>query len=53
MTTENKDRAIAAGVTFIALLILLLFLFKGGMSFQRMELAEASTPEMMLPEDEE
>ncbi len=53
MTTENKDRAIAAGVTFIALLILLLFLFKGGMSFQRMELAEVSTPEMMLPEDEE
>lgn len=53
MTTENKDRAIAAGITFIALLILILFLFKGGMSFQRIELAEASTPEIMLPEDEE
>ncbi|MDE5807190.1 MAG: hypothetical protein K2H76_03675 [Muribaculaceae bacterium] len=54
MTTENKDRAIAAGVTFIAVLLILLFLFTGGMDFQRIELAEASTPEMMLdPEEEE
>ena len=54
VTTENKDRAIAAGVTFIAVLLILLFLFTGGMDFQRIELAEASTPEMMLdPEDEE
>lgn len=53
MTTENKDRAIAAAVTFIVLLLLLLFLFLGGMSYQRMELAEASSPEMMIPEEEE
>ena len=53
VTTEIKDRAIAAGVTFVAVLLIILFLFTGGMDFQRVELAEASTPEIMLPEDEE
>lgn len=53
MTTENKDRAIAAGVTFIAVLLILLFLFTGRMSLQRAELAEASTPELMLDDEDE
>ncbi|MDE6297092.1 MAG: hypothetical protein K2L89_04525, partial [Muribaculaceae bacterium] len=50
---SNKDRLIAAGVTFIAVLIILLFLFTGGMSYQRAELAEVSTPELMSNDEEE
>lgn len=49
---EYKDRIIAAGITFLAVLIILLLLFTGGMSYQRAELARESTPELM-PEPEE
>lgn len=50
----NKDRMIAAAVTFIAVLLILLLLFTGGMEYRRAELAKDSTPELMLdPEEEE
>ena len=47
-----KDRVIAAAVTFAAAILILLFLFLGGMSVERRELAQASVPELM-PEEEE
>lgn len=50
---NNKDRLIAAGVTFLAALIILLFLFTGGLHYQRAQLAEASVPELMEPDDDE
>ncbi len=52
MKKEDKDRAIAAGLTFFVALALLLVLFFGGMTFDRQFLAESSTPEL-LPEEEE
>lgn len=50
---EKKDKAIAAGITFMAVLLILLILFWGGMSYQRVQLAEASIPELMIDEEEE
>ena len=50
---EDKDRAIAAALTFLVTLLLLLVLFFGGISFDRPQLAESSTPELMPPEEEE
>lgn len=50
---SNKDRLIAAGITFIAVLIILLFLFWGGMTSQRVQLAEASIPELMTDDEDE
>ncbi len=52
MKREDKDRAIAAGLTFFVALILLLVLFFGGISFDRQMLAESSTPELMPVEEE-
>lgn len=48
----NKDSAIAAAVTFIVALALLLFLYFGGMRFDRALLAASSQPEVMDPEEE-
>lgn len=53
MSQEKKtDSIIAAAVTFVVALLLLLFLFTGGMTFDRAQLASASTPEL-TPEPEE
>lgn len=52
MKREDKDRAIAAGLTFFVALILLLVLFFGGISYDRQLLAESSTPELMPVEEE-
>lgn len=49
---QKKDSIIAASVTFLVALILLLWLFFGGMKFDRAELAAVSTPEIQ-PADEE
>ncbi|MDE7412597.1 MAG: hypothetical protein K2N05_02235 [Muribaculaceae bacterium] len=51
--SQNKDRAIAAGITFLVVLLILVLLFTGGMNYQRAELAHSSTPEIMLPEEDE
>ncbi len=51
MKKEDKDRAIAAGLTFFIALVILLVLFFGGITFDRQLLAESSTPEIM-PEEE-
>lgn len=48
----RKDRAIAAALTFLCVLALLLLLFFGGLSWERQELAIASTPEIMETEPE-
>lgn len=49
---KKSDSVIAAAVTFAVALIILLFLFFGGMTFDRAMLATTSTPEIM-PDDEE
>ena len=53
MRQEQKDSAIAAAVTFVAVLLLLLMLFVCGMTYDRSEMARTSTPELMMPEEEE
>ncbi len=52
MTRQNKDSAIAAAITFIVALLILLGLFFGGLYFDREELAKASTPEIQNEEEE-
>ncbi len=47
---ENKDRIIAAALTFLVTLVILLILFCGSVSWDRAALAEASTPELMQDE---
>lgn len=47
MKKYDKDRAIAAFLTFLVALAILLTLFFGGISWDRQALAEASTPEIM------
>lgn len=47
MKRYDKDRAIAAFLTFLVALAILLTLFFGGISWNRQALAEASTPEIM------
>ncbi len=49
---KNKDRIIAAVLTFGVTLLLLLLLFYGSVSFERQEMAKASTPELMEPEED-
>ncbi|MBD5358052.1 MAG: hypothetical protein HDR88_13775 [Bacteroides sp.] len=49
---NSKDRIIAAALTFCVTLILLLVLFYGSISWERQEIAKASTPELMEPEEE-
>lgn len=48
---SRRDSAIAAAVTFAAALIILLFLYFGGMTFDREELAQSSVPEIMPDEE--
>lgn len=52
MKKEDKDRAIAAGLTFFVALAILLVLFFGGITFDRQLLAESSTPELLSEEEE-
>lgn len=52
MTTEQKDRTIAAAITFAAVLLILLFLFIGGFTYDRSGLASQSVPEIEPLEDE-
>jgi len=49
---ELKDRAIAAAVTFLAMLLIFLFLFFGAMNVERREMADDVTPELMSDEEE-
>ncbi len=51
MTRSTKDRMIAAGVTFLLTLLLLLWLFCSSLRFDRAKLAQASVPEIQ-PETE-
>lgn len=51
MRQPDKDRAFAALLTFLVALILLIVLFTGSVSWDREALAEASTPEMMEPDE--
>lgn len=49
---KRTDSIIAAAVTFVVALLILLFLFFGGMTFDRAELALSSTPEIEPMEEE-
>ena len=49
---QNKDKIIAAALTFLCVLALLLLLFFGGIRWDKAELAAVSTPEIMEPEPE-
>lgn len=51
MDRQQKDKALAAAITFVAMLCILIFLFLGGFTFDRNELAVASTPEI-IPQEE-
>ena len=53
MRQEQKDSAIAAAVTFVTALLLLLMLFFCGLTYSRREMANSHTPELMMPEEEE
>lgn len=48
----HKDSIIAAAVTFAVALLILLFLFTCGLTFDRAQLAQSSTPEIAAEEDE-
>lgn len=50
MKKEEKDRTLAAALTFLAVLVILLLLFFGGITYDRALLAETSTPEIMEEE---
>lgn len=50
---KNKDSIIAAAITFVVALIILLWLFFGGMTFDRATLASVSTAEIQTPDEEE
>lgn len=52
MNRQQKDRSVAAAITFAVTLLILISLFFGGISFDRNQLAMQSTPEL-LPDDEE
>ncbi len=51
MNRQQKDKATAAVITFVAMLIILLSLFLGGVTFDREQLAVQSTPELMNEEE--
>lgn len=51
MKRPDKDRTLAAALTFLTALAILLVLFFGGISADRRAIAEASTPELMQPEE--
>lgn len=50
---EKKDSAIAAAVTFLVAMLILVVLFVGALRYDRSLLAEASTPEPLEEEEEE
>ena len=52
MKKEQKDRTIAAILTFCVTLVILLVLFFGGITWDRQLLAESSVPELMPQEEE-
>lgn len=52
MKTEERDKTIAAAVTFIVMLLIMLLLFFGSFNYDRELLARESIPEI-LPEEEE
>lgn len=52
MSQEQKDKSIAAAITFVVMLLIILSLFFGKVSFDREQLAEASTPEISMEEEE-
>lgn len=49
--SEHKDSIIAAIITFLCVLAILLILFFCRLSFSPAEIAQASTPELMEPEE--
>lgn len=51
MNNNDNDRAIAALLTFLVVLAILLVLFFGGISWDRQALAEAPTPELIQEEE--
>ena len=52
MKRSDKDRALAAFLTFLLTFLLLVALFFGGVSWDREMLAKSSTPELMEEDDE-
>lgn len=52
MTQKQKDKSIAAAITFVVMLVIILLLFTCGLTYDRALLAQSSTPEI-LPEEEE
>lgn len=52
MTTEQKDKSIAAAITFVVMLIIILLLFTFGFTYDRSLLAENSIPEINMEEEE-
>ncbi len=52
MNRQQKDQTIAAAITFLVTLLILLSLFLGGVTFDREQLAVQSTPEILPEEDE-
>lgn len=50
---NKKDSIIAAAITFVVALLILLWLFFGGLTFDRAELASVSTPEIQTVDEEE
>lgn len=50
---EKKDSALAAGITFLAAMLILAMLFLCGLHFDRSLLAQASIPEPALEDEEE
>ncbi len=51
MERQKKDSFIAAGITFVVMLAILLFLFFSGISFYRELLAEQPKPELLEEEE--
>lgn len=51
MTQEQKDKSISAAITFAVMLLIILSLFLGKVSFAREQLAAASTPEIGMEEE--
>ncbi|MDE6339386.1 MAG: hypothetical protein K2K97_06330 [Muribaculaceae bacterium] len=52
MTQEQKDKSIAAAITFVVMLLIILLLFIGGVSYDRELLAQSSIPEISMEEEE-
>lgn len=52
-TSSRKDRLVAAAITLLAVILILLCLIFGHFTSVMPELAAESTPELMAPEDEE